>query len=157
MLRLGQEHAAVQKASDFTEFVEITPTAAVATERHGWRAKCLQRLVRLDLPVPKTVALPTETVRAIAAGSLPDTARLIALFGAGPLVSVRPSHANPEWGGPGTVLNVGMNTARHAALTESHGPEAADALYLAFVQAYSVHVARLDPEMFAAPAGPGSV
>jgi len=157
MLPREQEHAAVQKPSDFRAFAEITPGAAVATERHGWRAKCLQRLIRLDLPVPLTVALPCETVRAIAAGTLPDTDRLIGLFGDAPLVSVRPSPANPEWGGPSTILNVGMNAGRHAALTESHGAAAADALYLAFVQAFAVHVARLDPEMFAAPPGPGAL
>lgn len=147
----------MQKPSDFSAFAEITPSARVATERHGWRAKCLQRLVRLDLPVPLTVALPCDTVRAIAAGTLPDTRTLIGLFGDEPLVSVRPSPADPEWGGPSTILNVGMNAARHAALTESHGAAAADALYLAFVQAFAVHVARLDPEMFAAPPGPGAL
>ena len=129
----------------------------MATDRHGWRAKCLQRLIRLDLPVPQSVALSCDTVRAIAAGNLPDTAGLIGLFGNAPLVSVRPSPQDPEWGGPGTVLNVGMNAARHAALTASHGAAAADALYLAFVQAYAVHVARLDPDMFSAPPAPGAL
>jgi pyruvate,orthophosphate dikinase len=38
---------------------------------HGGRAKCLQRLVRLDLPVPRTVALPFETVHGIAGGDCP--------------------------------------------------------------------------------------
>ena len=65
----------MQKHADFAEFTEITPTASIAVQRHGWRAKCLQRLIRLDLPVPRTVALPFETVRAIAAGQMPDTAR----------------------------------------------------------------------------------
>ncbi|WP_343081314.1 putative PEP-binding protein [Ostreiculturibacter nitratireducens] len=147
----------MQKHSDFAEFTEITPSAPIDKARHGWRAKCLQRLIRIDLPVPRTVALPCDTVRAIAAGQMPDTARLIGLFGPEPLMSVRPSPEDPEWGGPGTVLNVGMNAARHAALTETHGAEAADALYLAFVQAYAIHVARLDPDMFAEAPGPGAL
>jgi pyruvate,orthophosphate dikinase len=138
----------VQKHTDFAEFTQITPSASVDVARHGWRAKCLQRLIRLDLPVPQTVALPCDTVRAIAAGQMIDTEKLMALFGAAPLVSVRPSPENPEWGGPGTMLNIGMNLARHAALTETHGAEVADAMYLRFVQSYAVHVARLDPEMF---------
>ena len=37
---------------------------------------------------------------------------------------------------------------RHAGLRPSHGREAADALYLRFVQGYATHVARLDPDMF---------
>ena len=106
---------------DFRDFTEITPTAAIARESHGWRAKCLQRLIRLDLPVPRTVAVSATTVRAIAAGQLPDTAAILRLFGAGPLVSVRPSSENPDWGGPGSVLNIGMTQTRHAALAKSHG------------------------------------
>ncbi|MBI1171277.1 pyruvate, phosphate dikinase [bacterium] len=117
-------------------------------EAHGWRAKCLQRLIRLDLPVPRTVALPAATVRAIAQGTAVDTAGILACFGPQPLVSVRPSPANPNWGGPGTILNVGMNAARHKALKATHGQSAADALYLRFVTAYATHVARLDPDLF---------
>ncbi len=140
----------MQKLNDFTAYTEITPTAGIETPRHGWRAKCLQRLIRLEMPVPKTVALPCDTVRSIAAGQTPDTERLAAYFGVAPLVSVRPSPANPQWGGPGTVLNVGMNSAKHAELTALHGAALADALYLKFVQSYAIHVARLDPDMFAA-------
>ena len=82
------------------EYAEITPTAQMKAEAYGWRAKCLQRLIRLDLPVPKTVALPSATVRAIAAGTSVDTGAILAHFGPMPLVSVRPSPANPNWGGP---------------------------------------------------------
>ncbi len=144
----------MQKPTDFSAFTEITPEAAVETARHGWRAKCLQRLIRLDLPVPRSLALPSDAVRAIAAGQVPDTTRLMAVFGEGALVSLRPSPENPDWGGPGTILNLGMNDARHAALIESHGQETADALYLRFIQSYAIHVARLDPDRFAASPSP---
>ncbi|SPH18512.1 Pyruvate, phosphate dikinase [Defluviimonas aquaemixtae] len=140
----------MQKHTDFTPFTEITPSAQVDAARHGWRAKCLQRLIRLDLPVPKSVALPCDTVRAIAAGQMPDTRRIVASFDAGALISIRPSPADPDWGGPGTVLNVGMNAERHDAIREKHGQALADALYLGFVQSYAIHVARLDPDMFTA-------
>ncbi|WP_339107891.1 putative PEP-binding protein [Thioclava sp. GXIMD4216] len=147
----------MQKFYDFPEFVELTPTARVEKSRHGWRAKCLQRLIRLDLPVPPTVALPVETVKAIATGQMPDLAPLTNVFGQDFLISVRSSPENPEWGGPGTVLNVGMNDAMHQRLCASHGQEAADALYLNFVQGYAIHVARLDPDMFSAEAGDGAL
>ncbi|MGV8987081.1 MAG: putative PEP-binding protein [Cypionkella sp.] len=130
------------------EYAEITPTTQIRAEAHGWRAKCLQRLIRLELPVPKTVALPSATVRAIAQGTPVDTAAILAHFGTSPLVSVRPSPFNPSWGGPGTILNVGMNAARHRNLRETHGQSAADAIYLRFVTAYATHVARLDPDVF---------
>ncbi|HQU67295.1 MAG TPA: PEP-utilizing enzyme [Albidovulum sp.] len=139
----------MQKHTDFSAFTEISPVAAIDPTRHGWRAKCLQRLVRLDLPVPPTMALPADTVRAIAAGQMPDTERLAAFFN-GALVSIRPSPANPDWGGPTTVLNVGMNALKHAEIRDRHGKALADAMYLSFVQAYAINVARLDPDMFTA-------
>ncbi|WP_397542309.1 pyruvate, phosphate dikinase [Roseovarius salis] len=126
----------------------ITPDAPVATETHGGRAKCLQRLVRLGLPVPRTLALSFQTVRRIAAGEMPDPAELLSPFDAAAILCVRPSSEDPDWGGPGAVLNIGMNDARCAEMSERIGPRAASALYLRFVQAYAIHVARLDPEEF---------
>ncbi|MFD1912779.1 putative PEP-binding protein [Halodurantibacterium flavum] len=130
------------------DFQEITPTAPIAAATHGWRAKCLQRLIRLGLPVPRTVALSSDAVRAIAAGRAPDTAALWSGLGE-VLVSVRPSARNPDWGGPGTMLNIGMNDRQHAVLCARHGAARADVLYLRFVQSYAIHVARLDPDLFA--------
>jgi pyruvate,orthophosphate dikinase len=138
----------VQKTTLPPEFTELTPTAEIRTAVHGWRAKCLQRLIRLDLPVPTTVALSAQTVRNIANGPPIDSRAILSSFGDAPLISVRPSPENPDWGGPGTLLNVGMNAARHASLAARHGQEAADTLYLRFVQSYATHVARLDPDMF---------
>ncbi|NTT86044.1 putative PEP-binding protein [Tabrizicola fusiformis] len=138
----------MQKTPLIPDYTAVSPTAEIRTQAHGWRAKCLQRLTRLDLPVPPTVALPAQTVRAIAAGHPVDTRAILAHFGPAPLISVRPSPENPDWGGPGTVLNVGMNAARHAALVRTHGQEAADALYVRFLQSYATHVARLDPDLF---------
>ena len=135
--------------TDPDSIVEITPSAGIETARHGWRAKCLQRLIRMELPVPTSFALSADAVRAISAGQMPDRGRLAQMIErADGLVSVRPSALNPAWGGPGTVLNVGINHDRHARLTQTHGKTAADALYLGFVQSYAIHVARLDPDMF---------
>jgi len=129
----------------------ITPTAAMSAEVHGGRAKCLQRLIRLEMPVPMTVALSFDTVRSIAQGHMPDMDALLAPFGDQPLLSVRPSSLDPDWGGPSAVLNVGMNDARHARLSDDIGAEAATAIYLRFVQSYAIHVARLDPDEFFLP------
>ncbi len=129
--------------------LEITPSAGIDAKVHGWRAKCLQRLVRMDLPVPHSYAISAEAVRAIAGGGMPDRGRLTTLLGQGmKLVGVRPSAVNPAWGGPGTVLNVGMNDAVHEAIAADLGRSAADALYSGFIQSYATHVARLDPDLF---------
>ena len=126
----------------------ITPSAPVAVATHGGRAKCLQRLVRMDLPVPDTVALSFAAVKLIASGRVPDVSRILEPFGEGALMCVRPSSEDPDWGGPGAVLNIGMNDARFVELSDKMGPEAAAALYLRFVQSYAIHVARLDADVF---------
>ena len=126
----------------------ITPDAPVTTQTHGGRAKCLQRLVRLELPVPRTLALSFQTVRRIAAGQMPGSALLLAPFADDSILCVRPSSEDPDWGGPGAVLNIGMNDARYAELSEIIGQPAAAALYRRFVEAYAIHVARLDAEVF---------
>ncbi len=138
----------MQKHLEIEDFVVIDETASLATDTHGGRAKCLQRLVRLNLPVPLTVALSFATVRKLASGEIVDTAKILAHFGPAPLVSVRPSSEDPDWGGPGAILNIGMNDARHAEMANLLGHDAADQLYARFVQTYSVQVAHLDPDAF---------
>jgi pyruvate,orthophosphate dikinase len=141
----------VQKSATF---VELTKTAQVSDKSHGARAKCLQRLLRLDLPVPRTAALPASTVRALAHGETFDLAPLMAIFGSAPLVSIRPSPEVAEWGGPSAVLDVGMNDAKLVELSETVGPIAARKLYHRFIQAIAVDVARLDPDLFEIPKEP---
>ncbi|WP_339765860.1 putative PEP-binding protein [uncultured Pseudosulfitobacter sp.] len=126
----------------------VTQTAPITAETHGGRAKCLQRLVRLDLPVPATVALSFGAVHNIASGHLPDIPGILSAFPSRALLCVRPSSQDPDWGGPGAVLNIGMNHDRHAELCETLGTQAATKIFLRFVQGYAVHVARLDPDMF---------
>lgn len=126
----------------------VTPGAPIATETHGGRAKCLQRLARLDLPVPKTVALSFTAVQRIAEGQLPDIDRILEQFPEDALLCVRPSSEDPDWGGPGAVLNIGMNDARFRVLSEMLGEDAAAEVCRRLVESYAVHVDRLDPDMF---------
>ena len=129
-----------------SEALLVTAEAEIEAARHGERAKCLQRLIRLGLPVPTTVALSFDAVRAVARGGRLDMDALLAPFGPAPLLSVRPSSLDPEWGGPGTVLLVGMNEARRDALAREVGAQAADALARHFVETFAAQVARLDPD-----------
>ncbi|SDW55377.1 pyruvate phosphate dikinase [Ruegeria halocynthiae] len=126
----------------------ITSKAPMHANTHGGRAKCLQRLVRLDMPVPRTVALSFDAVQQIAKGDIPDIAAIMEQFDAETLLCVRPSSEDPDWGGPGAVLNIGMNDARYLDRSADMGRDAAAALYRRFVQSYALHVARLDPDVF---------
>ncbi len=121
---------------------------AVSLQRFGARANRLARLGSLGLPVPLAYGVSVEAVRRIAAGHLPDTNKLLEKFGARAIVSVRSSPVERAWGGPETLLNVGLTRAIHEKLCHRLGVAAATALYCRFVQDYSVHVARLDAEAF---------
>ena len=134
----------------------VTPKAPIAANTHGGRAKCLQRLTRLELPVPTTVALSFDAVHRIAQGQLPDIDAILEQFPDDALLCVRPSSEDPDWGGPGAVLNIGMNDMRYEALCGALGVDAASTLYTRFVQSYAVHIARLDPDMFDAVEGEGA-
>ena len=126
----------------------ISPTAAIRPTSHGGRAKCLQRLIRLGLPVPDTLAMDFATVDAIGRGEIIDTRAILATFGEGTLVSVRPSSGAADWGGPPSMLNIGMNDQLHRNLATSLGQAAADALYARFIQSFAIQVARLNPDPF---------
>ena len=118
----------MQQDSRFAPVTLITPEAAMSPSVHGGRAKCLQRLIRLDMPVPTTVALSFDAVKSVAQGNMPNMDAVLAPFGPSPLLSVRPSSQDPDWGGPGAILNIGMNTARHAQLCKEMGEAAATAI-----------------------------
>ena len=133
---------------NFENYDLITPTAKISTPTHGGRAKCLQRLVRLDLPVPKTVALSFVAIKEIVSGKMPNLANIISNFNPEDTLCVRPSSESIDWGGPGAVLNIGMNDERCSHLSKNIGKKAASELYFRFIQAYSVSVARLDPDVF---------
>ncbi|MEP1356217.1 MAG: putative PEP-binding protein [Tateyamaria sp.] len=151
MLR-RERNAAVQNNPNTTL---VTPIAPITTATHGGRAKCLQRLARLELPVPTTVALSFDAVHKIASGHLPDIEAILEQFPQDALLCVRPSSEDPDWGGPSAILNIGMNDARYEVLCGTIGTDAAAALFTRFVQSYAIHVDRLDPDMFDEIAGEG--
>nr|WP_281983978.1 putative PEP-binding protein [Thalassorhabdomicrobium marinisediminis] len=155
MLR-GRRDAAVQKIITLKDLCLVTKTAPMASDVHGGRAKCLQRLIRLDMPVPTTVALSFDAVRSIAAGQGVESSQILRYFGPAPLLSVRPSSMDPDWGGPGAILNIGMNDAKHAELVELIGEEAATLAYMTHIQTFAVDIARLDAEEFHIPDRPGT-
>ncbi|MEL6958104.1 MAG: putative PEP-binding protein [Pseudomonadota bacterium] len=128
----------------------------MAADIHGGRAKCLQRLIRLDMPVPTSVALSFQAVRAVAGGQVPDIPQILRHFGQEPLLSVRPSSLDPDWGGPGAILNIGLTDAKHQELCESLGEKVATRLYMRYIQSFAVEVARLDPEEFYLPDQPSA-
>ena len=148
MLQRSQKVCPMPRYLTLTDYAQITGSAPIKRQTHGWRAKCLQRLVRLDMPVPLTIGLSFAVVREIATGAQMNLRHLLAHFPQGQLMSVRPSAEHPEWGGPAAILNIGMNDEKHAEIAAAYGEPVATEMYLRFVQSYAAHVAHLDPDMF---------
>ena len=117
------------------DFELITPSARIATATHGGRAKCLQRLLRLELPVPKTVAISFSAVHSIAAGHFENITDILNNFGTDDLLCVRPSSESSDWGGPSAIMNIGMNNLRYEELKQTVGPDVASSIYINFIQA----------------------
>ncbi|MDE0110893.1 MAG: PEP-utilizing enzyme, partial [Albidovulum sp.] len=130
------------------DIVELRAGTPVPIDCFGERAVRLARLVELGLPVPATVAISMNTVRAIASGRIFDAEQFLQPFPEGELLAVRSSPGQFGWGGAESILNVGMNEATRASIGDAVGPEAAANEYFQFVHSYSVNVARLDAEAF---------
>ena len=122
----------------------ITADAEIKHATHGWRAKCLQRLIQLDFPIPTTFALSFSTMGKLAEGVLPQIDRVIDSFSENALLVVRPSSQNPTWGGPSTILGVGMNDVKCKVFARKFGRQMAEALYLRFIQVFASEVDKLD-------------
>ena len=106
------------------------------------------------MPIPTTVALSFLAVHDIAMGNAIDPGLVLPHFDQSPLLSVRPSSGSPDWGGPGAILNIGMNDKKFNDLCETLGETPASILYLRFINSYATHVARLDSDAFEDPESP---
>ncbi|MCY4306482.1 MAG: PEP-utilizing enzyme [Aestuariivita sp.] len=122
----------------------ITADAKIKHETHGWRAKCLQDLIKFDFPIPKAFALSFSTVEKLTEGTSPQIEKVIDSFSEDALLVVRPSSQNPAWGGPSTILGIGMNDTKCRMFARKFGRQMAEALYLRFIQVFASAVDKLD-------------
>ena len=129
-------------------FELISSEANISGNLHGARAKCLQRLIRLGLPIPKSVALSIPFVNAIASGEHIDLNGIVSNFDINPIISVRSSPLSGDWGGPSTILNIGMNRKMEQFYAKVLGEKAAKELHLKFIKSYAMEVLRLDDKLF---------
>ena len=134
--------------SKIVNYELITSTSNIQADMYGSRAKCLQRLIRLGLPVPQSVALSVPFVNSIALGKSIDLKKLVTCFPASPIISVRSSPVSAEWGGPSTILNIGMNSEIEKVYSNTLGSFAARELHIKFIKSFAIEVMRLDDEIF---------
>ncbi|MEM9640921.1 MAG: pyruvate, phosphate dikinase [Pseudomonadota bacterium] len=122
----------------------LLDSAADQSDVVGQRAERLGRMIRLGLPVPPGIALSFETVAGLAEGE-----RSPELPGAlGPIVAVRASPGDRRWGGPQSILNLGLCDDVIPALSQSIGQRGALEAYRRAIRSYAVRVGGLDPEDF---------
>lgn len=131
------------------QIIHLDQSADVSAEIFGARATRLAKLSSLGLPVPLALAVSVDAVHGFAGGHLPDVSSILAPFGSRAIVSVRSSPVERDWGGPETILNVGLNDDTHKKLSQRIGKASATALYCRFIHDFAVHVARLDEDVFA--------
>ncbi len=134
--------------STFPDCVQLVRGADVPVAVYGARAATVVNLMQSDMPIPQGWAFSCDTVAKFHRSEFPKEWPVADALQKGRLFSLRASPIEREWGGPETLLNLGMNWDTHKALCEPLGKSAADALYFRFVQDYATQVARLDSEDF---------
>jgi pyruvate,orthophosphate dikinase len=134
--------------STFPDCIELERGADVPAGVYGARAATVVNLMQSDLPIPKGWAFSSDTVAKFHRSEFPKQWPMASAFEQGRLVSLRASPIERDWGGPETLLNVGMNWDVHKKLCGPLGKAATDALYFRFVQDFATQVARLDSEDF---------
>ena len=119
----------------------------------GQKAHTINRLCRRGLPVPEGYAISAEAVARIAASGFPDSLDLGRIVEHGKLVAIRPSPVSRSWGGPRTLVNIGMTREVAQTLAPSMGALPAARAFCHFVQEYAVSIKCQDAEAFRAQAG----
>ena len=134
--------------STFPDCIKLVRGADVPASIYGARAATVVDMMQSDLPIPQGWAFTCETVAKFQRSEFPKEWPLAEALKMGRLVSLRASPIERDWGGPETLLNMGMNWDTHAKLCKPLGKSATDALYFRFVQDFATQVARLDSEDF---------
>ena len=117
---------------------------ALTSDRAGARAARLGRMIALGLPVPPGVALDFGAVREVARGGrIPKVPEEL-----GPWIALRGSAGQRAWGGPQSILNLGITDDALPALADLIGRKGALEAYRRTIRSYGVRVGGLDPEDF---------
>lgn len=132
----------------FDDVTALGDDADAPAAVYGARGETLAALKAAGIPVPSTWCLSAEAVASLATDIVPDAVKSLNPFSTVDLIAVRASPIDRNWGGPESLLNIGMTEALRQKIAPQLGQTAADAMYFRFVQDFSVQVARLDAEDF---------
>ena len=131
-----------------SDYLQLSSQYEVKRIDYGARARRLFLLKAMDMPVPKAVLLSIEAVREIQAGKRIDAKRILRVFDEQEIFSVRASPEHWDWGGPQTILNVGLNDNKLPEIKKFFGKTDAIKLYLQFIVSFSTDIMGLDEHYF---------
>ena len=126
----------------------LSAKVALRPEEFGQKAHTINRLRSAKLPVPEGFALSVAAVREIANKGIREDWDLSSLIAPGRLKAIRSSPVSRFWGGPETLVNIGMNRQVLADLSRNLGERAATEAFCHFVQEYAVSIKHQDAETF---------
>ena len=128
------------------KLVQLSRRSEIDAARFGARAARLGKLASAGAPILDTILIEADGVKDIARGNVTAARSIFVRLGGHSVVAVRSSACDPGLGGPRAVLHVGLTRAWLKSVPEGELRDLATEKFLEYVQFYSVHVARLDPD-----------
>ena len=135
---------------EFAECVALDGANPIEPQIYGARAAALVSLKQANLRIPRAWAFSVDSVRRFARADFPDQWPIVDALQDGKLLSLRGSPIDRSWGGPRSILNVGMTTEKRDEMAANGAADIANAIYFRFIQEFATKVAKLDEEDFGA-------
>ena len=94
------------------DYMHLKSSSDVHRSIYGARARRLFLLKSMNMPVPRVILLSINTVRKIQAENKLDIEGILENFKEEDIFSVRASPEHWDWGGPPSILNIGLNNKK---------------------------------------------
>ncbi|MFT6774825.1 MAG: pyruvate,orthophosphate dikinase [Paracoccaceae bacterium] len=131
---------------------DLAAPGQVDAARFGEKAQSLAGLAAIGAPTRPGFAIAADAVACIPSDGAAAVADALAAaaprLAAGALLALRASPAQAAWGGPPTLLNIGVTEASLPSLAARIGARAAQDLYRRVIQSFAVGAMDADPDAF---------
>jgi pyruvate,orthophosphate dikinase len=131
---------------------DLGASGPVDRARFGEKAASLAALVAMGAPTMPALAIDQAAVARIPcdgpSAAVAALAAAVPRLASGTLIAMRASAVNAVWGGPPTLLNIGVTQSRLPAIAARIGARAAQDLYRRMIQSFAVGAMDADPDAF---------
>ncbi|MEM7243173.1 MAG: pyruvate, phosphate dikinase [Pseudomonadota bacterium] len=135
---------------EFEDCIALDGTQAVEASIYGARAAALVELRSAGLQIPRAWAFSVDCTKRFARADFPDQWPIATALDHGKLLSLRASPVDRHWGGPRSILNLGMTAKMRDQMAKDSSATVANAIYFRFIQDFATKVSKLDGEDFEA-------